>query len=103
MSQASPDRVLAIFWAGLGRVPAMSRAGPDWVPTRSDGILAVVYQFENVTLKFEKLFTVLKRENYFTEIKEDFSVKLKMIFIDYYFMLEYTRKYNIFSVYFIFG
>jgi hypothetical protein len=49
----------------------------------SGGILAVVYEFENVTLKLGKWFTILKRRNHFTKIKEDFSVKLKMIFVDY--------------------
>jgi hypothetical protein len=70
----------------------MSRAGSDRVPAGSGGVLAVVYQFENVTLKLEKWFTVLKRGNHFTEIKEDFSVKLKMISVDYYFTPHQTPE-----------
>jgi hypothetical protein len=45
-----------------------------------------------VTLKLEKWFTVLKRGNHFTEIKEDFSVKLKIVSVDYYFTPHQTPK-----------
>jgi hypothetical protein len=70
----------------------MFRVGPDRVLTGFSGVLAVVYQFENMTFKLEKWFTVLKNENHFTEIKEDFSVKLKMISVDYYFTPHQTQK-----------
>ena len=73
MSRADPENV-----------PGGSRKFSELVPAGSGDVLAVVYQFENVTLKLGKWFTVLKRGNHFTEIKEDFSVKLKMISVDYY-------------------
>jgi hypothetical protein len=77
MSRAGPENVPGGSRKCLGRVPKMSRAGSDRVPAGSGDVLAVVYQFENVTLKLEKWFTVLKRGNHFTKIKEDFSVKLQ--------------------------
>jgi hypothetical protein len=45
-----------------------------------------------MTLKLEKLFTVLKRGNYFTKIKENFLVKLKMVSVDYYFTPHQTPE-----------
>jgi hypothetical protein len=48
-------------------VPGESREVPDGsqkfsglIPARSGGVLAIVYKFENVKLKLEKWFTVLK-------------------------------------------
>jgi hypothetical protein len=92
MSRAGPENVPGRSRKCPGRVPKIFRVGSDRVPAGSGGVLAVVYQFENVTLKLEKWFTVLKRGNHFTEIKEDFSVKLKMIFVDYYFTPHQTPK-----------
>jgi hypothetical protein len=40
-----------MFWAGLKNVPIGFQ---KWVPAGSGGVLAVVRQFENVTLKLEK-------------------------------------------------
>jgi replicative DNA helicase len=39
-----------------------------------------------------KRFTILKAVNRFSKIKETFTVKLKMIFVDYHFQLHQTPK-----------
>jgi hypothetical protein len=46
----------------------------NWQP------LVAVWQFENEKFKFEKWFIVLKNENHFIRIKQDFMVKPKNVF-----------------------
>ena len=74
MSRASP-----------GHVPGGSRAGLGQVPIKFGVSLDRVRQFENEMLKIENWFTVLKTVNHFSKIKEEFSVKGKMFFVNYYF------------------
>jgi hypothetical protein len=47
---------------------------------------------KNEEFKFRKQFTVLKTINCFPKIKEAFTVKLKIIFVDYYFRGYQTLK-----------
>jgi hypothetical protein len=53
--------------------------------TGSCASLDKVRQFENEMLKVEKWFVVFKIVNYFPKIKEEFSVKGEIFFVDYYF------------------
>jgi len=56
-----------------------------------------LWRFRNEKLKLKIWFTVLKKENYFTKIKEIFSVKLKMFSILLLFFYCYNAKIVIYS------
>jgi len=43
--------------------------------------------YKNEEFKSKKLFTVFKTINRFLKIKKSFTVKLKIIFVDRYFLL----------------
>ena len=84
-SRAGPGQVLGGSRAGLELVSIKSRVGPDQVPVRSRVNLGKIHQFENEMLKIRNRFTIFKTVNHFPKIKEEFSVKGKMISVDYYF------------------
>jgi hypothetical protein len=91
-SQLGLGGVLSRSQPSLCGVPAGSRLSPNGVPAGFGVVLATVREFENEKFKLEKWFIVLKNENYFTEIKEDFSVKSKMFSVDYYFSSYQKQK-----------
>jgi len=51
-----------------------------------------LWQFGNEKLELKIWFTVLKKGNYFTKIKEVFSVKLKMFSVLLLFLYCYNAK-----------
>jgi hypothetical protein len=59
--------------------------GPEQVPARSWAGVGRACRFENEMFKVEKWFTVLKIVNHFSKIKDEFSVKRKIFFVDHYF------------------
>jgi hypothetical protein len=65
-SWMGPEQVSAWSWAGVGRACC----------------------FENEMFKVGKWFMVLKIVNHFSKIKEEFSVKMKIFYVDHYFTLQ---------------
>jgi len=100
------------IWSVGGRIPADFRwtdSGAGWIPaTRCCRTLApagfqrpaiakfcrsdIKHSCKDEELNFEKRITVLKIVNRFPKIKETFTVKSKMIFVDHYFRPYQTSK-----------
>ena len=78
-------QVLVGSQADPRQVSVKSRASSEQFPARSWVGVGRVRRFENEMLKVKKWFTVFKIINHFPKIKERFSVKRKIFFVNHYF------------------